>query len=451
MTVRQSICGLSVLPGQRELLRDAFARLMSVSDDRGYQYLAGIHGFPPPRWCRQNSHLFLPWNRAYLYYFELGLQSRLGQNLSSQPPHEPAFSSVGIPWWDWASDESHAAGLPSVYSDTHVDGQPNHLALAPVIWPEIVLKKLRARGIRGYITDENPPEIVRDPGSPKALPSRRHVEHILAAPTFADFSNRVEEASNRVHAWVAGSMSDINVAAFDPIFWSHRAMIDRLWYLWQNGPYGCPPPASLMGKVLGPFPMTVTQVLDIHELDYEYVVQAYGYDKKSVRANGGQEGVTATTDKATAIEHLTFEHGPEQGASFARAELVFEGVDYSGFSYELRVFLNNRSADDKTPCVPEAGYAGKFTVFGQGGCYGDAGHCDIPEAQSYEDHYTRHPLVPGRFNVSVSKALQKVLLAPDGKLRSMTFVPIARMPLRAAQCPTEALLKYDSVTLQTYR
>ena len=109
-----------------------------------------------------------------------------------------------------------------------------------------------------------------------------------------------------------------------------------------------------MGKVLGPFPMTVTQVLDIHELDYEYVVQAYGYDKKSVRANGGQEGVTATTDKATAIEHLTFEHGPEQGASFARAELVFEGVDYSGFSYELRVFLNNRSADDKTPCVPEA-------------------------------------------------------------------------------------------------
>ncbi len=451
MTVRQSICGLSALPGQLKLLRDAFVRLMSVKDDRGYQYLAGIHGFPPPRWCRQNSHLFLPWNRAYLYYFELGLQSRLGQNLSSQPPHEPAFSSVGIPWWDWTSGESHEAGLPSVYSNTRVDGRPNHLASVPVIWPESVLKKLRASGIRGYITDGNPPEIMRDPGSPKALPSCSHVEHILAAPTFADFSSRVEEANNRVHAWVAGSMSDINVAAFDPIFWSHRAMIDRLWHLWQNGSYGRPPPPSLMGKVLSPFPMTVAQMLDIHELGYGYAVQAYGYDKKAVRAKGRQEGVTATIDRATAIEHLAFEPGSEQGASFARAELVFEGVDYSAHSYELRVFLNNRSADDKTPCTLETGYAGKFTVFGQGGCYGDAGHCDIPEAQSREDRYTRHPLAPKRFNVSVTEALQKVLLAPGGKLRSMTFVPIARMPLRTTQWQATALLKYDSVTLQTYR
>jgi hypothetical protein len=28
-------------------------------------------------------------------------------------------------------------------------------------------------------------------------------------------------------------MGVVGTAAFDPIFWSHHAMIDRLWWLWQ--------------------------------------------------------------------------------------------------------------------------------------------------------------------------------------------------------------------------
>ncbi len=453
MAVRQSVRGLTAWPGQFELLRDAFARLMSVADDRGYQYLAGIHGLPPPRWCRQGSYLFLPWNRAYLYYFELGLQSRLGQNLIRQPPREPALADVGIPWWDWTSDKSHQTGVPSVYSDSRVDGRPNLLASVPVILPDRVLKKLRARGIRGDITGDDPPGIVRNPGLPEELPLRRHVENVLAAPTFDDFSNRIEEVSNEVHAWVAGSMSDINVAAFDPIFWPHRVMIDRLWYLWQNGGHGRNPPSDLMGKVLNPFPMTVRQTLDIHVLGYEYAVQAGWYSKKSVGTDGGQEEARDMIDKAAGIEHLVlaFVPGTEQETSFTRADLVFTGVDYSGPSYELRVFLNNKNADDKTPCRPETGFAGKFTVFGQGGCYGDAGHCELPDAQSAEDRYTRHPIAPQRFIVPITEALRKVLCVSGGKLRTMTFVPISKAPLRVSQGPTAGLLKYDSVMLQTYR
>ena len=50
-------------------------------------------------------------------------------------------------------------------------------------------------------------------------------------------------------------------------------MIDRLWYIWQNGDRGQDPPPNLMNTVLTPFPMTVADTLDIHRLGYEYAVQ----------------------------------------------------------------------------------------------------------------------------------------------------------------------------------
>jgi tyrosinase len=68
-------------------------------------------------------------------------------------------------------------------------------------------------------------------------------------------------------------MSEVPVAAFDPIFWSHHAMIDRLWYLWQMRHPGLNPPAHRMGEALVPFKATVARVLDINVLEYEYAAQ----------------------------------------------------------------------------------------------------------------------------------------------------------------------------------
>ena len=61
-------------------------------------------------------------------------------------------------------------------------------------------------------------------------------------------------------------MGVIATAAFDPIFWAHHAMIDRVWYLWQlrHGTTNIPP--HYAGKTLAPFGMTVAQVLDVNTL-----------------------------------------------------------------------------------------------------------------------------------------------------------------------------------------
>lgn len=67
--------------------------------------------------------------------------------------------------------------------------------------------------------------------------------------------------------------------------------------------------------------------------------------------------MTAYTAPPIAVGPLRDEH---------RAELVFEGVEQAGPSFEARVFLNNPEADESTPRTPEAGYAGSFHVYGYG-------------------------------------------------------------------------------------
>src|SRR5690349_15704018 len=87
--------------------------------------------------------------------------------------------------------------------------------------------------------------------------------------------------------------------------------------------------------------------------------------------------------------------GEAETAMFTRADVVFTGVDHSGPSYEVRLYFNNVRADAATPRTPEEGYAGRFHVFGHGGCYGDVGHCDVPAPSADPtDLRPSHPLTP---------------------------------------------------------
>src|SRR3954465_2900894 len=70
-------------------LRNAFSAVYTINDDRGYGYWAGIHGRPLPIGC-DNAHrtpYFLPWHRAYLYFFERALRDQVPDAMLS--------------WWDW--------------------------------------------------------------------------------------------------------------------------------------------------------------------------------------------------------------------------------------------------------------------------------------------------------------------------------------------------------------
>lgn len=221
-------------------LREAVTLAQGIGDDRGYQYWAGIHGLPNPQYCRHGDPLFLPWHRAYLYFFEKALQDRV--------------PGVTLPWWDW---RDHSEALPAAYARARTEeGRKNPLASSPI----------QPAGRR----QPNEKRTWRQPGDPSWLPSAEEVAQVRRNRDYFTFQNQLESIHNGVHGFVGGTMGYVATSAYDPIFWAHHCMIDRVWYLWQLDHPGARLPAPYLDLALPPFPMTVRETLDVTALGYDY-------------------------------------------------------------------------------------------------------------------------------------------------------------------------------------
>ena len=231
-------------------VRESYRQMMAIRDNRGFQYLAGLHGVPS-WYCwhhQQNARsaqqlqLFLPWHRAYLYSFEMAMRDRVGE--------------VTLPWWDWTLRPPRQSGIPKIFSDRRVNGRPNPLLRSHVDLP-----------------NANPPivrDTSRDPHAPGELPTQADVDNCLKRTDWNDFTDGLEDLHDQVHGWVSGDMGVIGTAGFDPIFWSHHAMIDRIWWLWQVRHGNSNISADLLDEVLSPFNFRVRDVLNVNDLGYDY-------------------------------------------------------------------------------------------------------------------------------------------------------------------------------------
>jgi len=229
-------------------LRDAYRQMMGITDNRGYGFLAGLHG-APSWYCwhhqqnarsAQSLELFLPWHRAYLYNFEMAARDR--------------NATVTVPWWDWTLGPPRQDPIPAIFAAATANGQPNPLA------------SFRITGVPRV----RPHDTVRQPGAATDLPSEADVADVLARTDWTDFTAALEDLHDRVHGWVSGDMGVVATAAYDPIFWSHHTMIDRIWWLWQvrNGNGNITP--ELLDEVLAPFNFKVRDVLNVNDLGYDY-------------------------------------------------------------------------------------------------------------------------------------------------------------------------------------
>jgi len=259
----QVILRLQVEQADVASLRDAYAKMQPISptDNRSWVYWAGYHGFPN-YYCWHHGrtgangtqfayNLFLPWHRAYLVYWEHVARD---QN-----------ARAALSWWDWTTQ----TGVPDVFAQPVLDaGRENPLFSGPT--PDM--------------PDDPPRRTRRWPGDPAALPAPSRIDAILDLTSFEDFQTQIEDVHDDVHGWTGGvnpdspgqggDMGVIVSAAFDPLFWAHHCMIDRLWYLWQlrQGVTNIPP--AYLRLPLAPFKYTVAQVLDINQLGYEYASSA---------------------------------------------------------------------------------------------------------------------------------------------------------------------------------
>lgn len=109
-----------------------------------------------------------------------------------------------------------------------------------------------------------------------------------------------------------------------------------------------------------------------------------------------------------------------------RVELVFNGVEQAGPSFEARVFLNNPAADEKTPKTPETGYAGSFHVYG----YGEQAPPAIAEAKQKRAR-GGPPIAPIEKRLHVDEAAFRTALERSDDL-TVTVVPVVSDPGDAA-------------------
>lgn len=226
--------------GQLDNLRRAVSRAQRIGDDRGYQHWAGIHGLPLPVYCQHGSELFLPWHRAYLYFFEKALQDQV--------------PGVTLPWWDW---RDHSEALPAAYARARTrEGKANPLYSSPI----------QASGRR----QASERRTWREPGEISWLPSGEAVGRARRNRDYFTFQSQLESLHNGVHGYVGGTMGSVATSAYDPIFWTHHCMIDRIWYLWQLDHPGARLPARYLDLALPPFEMTVRDTLDVTALGYDY-------------------------------------------------------------------------------------------------------------------------------------------------------------------------------------
>jgi hypothetical protein len=108
----------------------------------------------------------------------------------------------------------------------------------------------------------------------------------------------------------------------------------------------------------------------------------------------------------------------------------------------VAVFLNNtdvaEDAGDDTP-----GFAGRFTVFAHGDCWGDAGHCEpTGEPVSAFDRRPLHPLTPIDITVEITDALRA--------LGAVDEVTVTALAWSSEPEKREDVLRFARLTLITY-
>ena len=133
----------------------------------------------------------------------------------------------------------------------------------------------------------------------------------------------------------------------------------------------------------------------------------------------------------------------QSGRRFSRADLVFYDVDARGASFTGRVFLQAPGGNVDLSPDRQDGYAGFFAIFGHGGCFGDAGHCDVPDARDPFDLGPPHPLTPQVKMVDVTDRLRE--LGGDAVVAVVLAIRPARSGARLAD-----VMSFSALRLLSY-
>ncbi|KAK0108702.1 hypothetical protein ONS95_003493 [Cadophora gregata] len=286
------------------------------SDMLSWYQIAGIHGRPfvpfdnvQPKpgneqngYCTHVSILFPTWHRPYLALFEQALHEKV-QMIAAQYPVGPvrdqymaAAANFRIPYWDWAANSTGGNTiLPnSVISPSIVINGPagvqtianplysySFKPLDPAQLPDRPFNQL-SETIRypsrqdASATSQNNLIARQLDNSGASFRARLYIL-LTMYNDYTTFSNEawindddpagydsLESIHDQIHGLTGsgGHMTYIHYSAFDPLFWLHHAMIDRIFAMWQvifPDSYVVPEPA-----IFNTFTLSAGQTQDVN-------------------------------------------------------------------------------------------------------------------------------------------------------------------------------------------
>jgi len=187
-------------------------KALPATDPRNWKTLASIHNSH----CPHTNWWFLPWHRAYLFYFEQVCQDVLGD------------TTFRLPYWNWAKGSDVPA--PFLDKSSSLFDATRQKSAVPV---ESVSQAL----ITGIVSSTSMVDLFS--GATKSDQQRQ-----------ASTAGRLEFGPhNGVHATLLGDMGNF-MSPLDPVFWMHHCNIDRIWASWSAISGNSQPSAALWGKHL---------------------------------------------------------------------------------------------------------------------------------------------------------------------------------------------------------
>lgn len=157
-------------------------------------------------WCPHGNWYFLPWHRAYLFYFEKIIQKLTGNK------------DFGLPCWNW---QAHRQVPPAFWGGpsnplfhTPRTATPTSQASASAVGASVIESILSIPETDFFLFASGQSATQRGPGGTGQLEGTPH---------------------NIIHGFVGGDMGSVPTAARDPVFWAHHCMVDCIWAEWNIG------------------------------------------------------------------------------------------------------------------------------------------------------------------------------------------------------------------------
>ncbi len=412
MTVRKSVYDMTadeVTAYRLAVDRIAKISAQNVNDSRGYQAIAGVHGLPGNK-CQHHHPAFALWHRPYVQNYEQLLQDAV--------PGTADKPGVYLPYWDWTTQRAKAEGIPQIFQDATWQNpdtkqvEPNPLASQPVL---VVPRHAPTRR-----NPRPPAELERFAGM---------VQNALRAPDYLSMTSDLEGPHGGVHMWIGGDMTDQNVAAFDPIFWSHHCFVEYVFCQWQDAhPEALEPVIDT--RRFSPYSVTVDKIWSYRSLGYAYEPDSGSHLTPSSLNLAGHAGGAADETGADGglVSGATVATFPMYYIipDFDRAEVRFEGLTPPEDSFEVRVFANQPGADASTSIEDDnVHFLGSHFFFGHGDCVGAPGHCH-PTDRDIFDLRGAHHYAPVQVRVNVTRRLKRLIEKEHPADTPITLVAVDR-------------------------